>query len=107
KLGFATQPGSATAGALFGVQPVVKTQDQFGNNSTSGLAASLLVTTTLSAGTGPLQGTTSLDIGTAAGNGTVTYTNLRIDAASAGKHLTAPATALTSGLSSTCTVSAA
>src|SRR5438552_3960098 len=107
KLGFATQPGSATAGAIFGVQPVVKTQDQFGNNSTSGLGASLLVTNTLSAGTGPLQGTTSFDIGTSAGNGTVTYTNLRIDAAGNGKQLTAAATGLTSGLSSTFAVSAA
>src|SRR5262249_1822098 len=39
RLVFSTQPGSATAGAIFGVQPVVKTQDQFGNNSTNGLGA--------------------------------------------------------------------
>jgi hypothetical protein len=50
-----------------GTQPVLKSQDAFGNNSTVGLAPSLNVTVTLTSGTGLLQGTTSLDIGTAAG----------------------------------------
>src|SRR5207247_10956655 len=36
QLAFATQPGNATAGSAFGTQPVLKTQDQFGNNSTLG-----------------------------------------------------------------------
>ena len=51
------------------------------------------VTITLSAGNGPLQGTTSGDIGTGAGNGTLAFTNLRIDAAGSGKQLTVVATA--------------
>jgi len=91
KLGFSTQPAGATAGSVFATQPVVKTQDQFGNNSTSGLGATVNVTVSLTSGTGPLQGTTTLNIGTAGGNGTATYTNLRIDAAGSGKQLTAGA----------------
>src|SRR5207247_11413782 len=79
RLVFSTQPGNATAGSALGTQPVVKAQDSFGNNSTFGLPSSLNVTVSLSAGTGPLQGTSTLDIGTAAGNGTATFTNLRID----------------------------
>src|SRR5205823_6383734 len=41
KLVFATQPASATAGSPFAVQPALKVQDQFGNDSTSGLASNL------------------------------------------------------------------
>ncbi|MGZ5545183.1 MAG: beta strand repeat-containing protein, partial [Limisphaerales bacterium] len=52
-------------------------------------------------GMGPLQGTTTLDIGTANGNGTVSFTNLRIDAAGTGKQLQASASGLTSASSST------
>ena len=81
--GLHDEPGSATAGAAFGQQPVVKTRDAFGNDSTVGLGASRNVTITIASGTGPLQGTATLDIGTGAGNGTVTFTNLRIDAAGA------------------------
>src|SRR5439155_7718578 len=79
RLVFTTQPGSASAGYPFGIQPVLRSQDQFGNNSTGGLPASRNVTVTLTAGTGPLSGNTSLDIGTGAANGTVTFTNLQID----------------------------
>src|SRR5205823_2478553 len=96
RLVFTTQPGSATAGSAFGSQPVLKSRDPFGNDSTVGLGASKLVTVTLSAGTGTLQGTTTLDIGTGAGNGTVSYTNLRIDTAGSGKVLTASASGLSS-----------
>jgi hypothetical protein len=99
-LAFTTQPGSAAAGAPFGQQPVVKTQDQYGNDSTVGLAASLSVSITLTSGTGPLQGTTTLDIGAGAGNGSAAFTNLRIDPAGT-KQLTAAASGLTSGLSAT------
>src|SRR5438552_12555779 len=63
KLGFSTQPAGATAGSVFATQPVVKTQDQFGNNSTSGLGATVNVTVSLTSGTGPLQGPTTLNIG--------------------------------------------
>src|SRR5207253_4594738 len=85
-------------------QPVVKAQDSFGNNSTFGLPSSLNVTVSLSSGTGPLQGTSTLDIGTAAGNGTATFTNLRIDSAGAGKQLTANASGLTGDVSAAFTV---
>jgi hypothetical protein len=107
---FSTQPGSATAGSAFGQQPVVKSQDGFGNNSTVGLGASRNVTVSIASGTGTLQGTATLDIGTAAGNGTVTFTNVRIDAAGA-KTLQAAAAAgsptVTSASSNSFTVSAA
>jgi hypothetical protein len=96
---FTTQPGAANTGAIFGTQPVVKSQDQFGNNSSSGLPTSLTVTVALTAGTGPLLGTASLNIGTSAGNGTVSYTNLEIDAPGANKQLTATASGLAAGLS--------
>ena len=80
-----TQPGGGTAGSIFGTQPVIKTQDQFGNLSTVSLAASLDVTVGLTCGTGPLQGTATPDIGAAAGNGMVAFTDLRIDAAGTSK----------------------
>src|SRR3989441_3045162 len=106
RLIFTTQPGSASAGYPFGIQPVVKSQDQFGNNSTAGLPASRNVTLTLTAGTGPLLGTATLDIGTSAGNGTVSFTNLQIDAVGTGKQLTAAASGMTNAVSTTFGVSA-
>jgi uncharacterized repeat protein (TIGR01451 family) len=96
---FTTQPAAANTGAIFGTQPVVKSQDQFGNNSSSGLPASLTVTAALTAGTGPLLGTASLNIGTSAGNGTVSYANLQIDVPGNNKQLTATASGLAAGLS--------
>lgn len=98
QLAFSTQPGSATVGSVFGIQPVVVTQDAYGNNSVSGLAVSVPVTLTLTSGTGVLQGTTSLDIGSAAGNGTVAFSNLEIDSGGA-KQLTAGAAGLASAAS--------
>ena len=96
QLGITTQPAGATAGAVFGTQPLVRTEDQFASASTTGLGASLNVTAALTTGTDPLQGTAALDIGTGAGNGTVTHTDLRLDVAEAGKILTFSATGLTS-----------
>jgi hypothetical protein len=61
----------------------------------------------LTSGTGPLQGTTSVDIGTAAGNGAASFSGLRIDASGANKQLTAAATGLSSALSSVFAVSPA
>jgi hypothetical protein len=84
KLVFSVPPGSATAGSAFGQQPVVKTQDAFGNDSTVGLGTSRNVTLSVASGGGTLGGTVTLDIGTAAGNGMVTFTNVRID--TAGSH---------------------
>ncbi len=100
KLAFTTQPSASTTyGSIFAQQPVVKTQDQFGNDSVSGLAGSKTVTVTLTTGTGTLQGTSSLDIGTGAGNGTTTFTNLTVGltgAVGTGKKLTATSSPLTS-----------
>src|SRR6185295_252750 len=101
---FATQPGNATAGSVFGTQPVVNSLDQFGNNSTNGLPASLILAVSLTSGTGPLLGTATLDIGTAAGNGVASFSDLRIDAAGTNKQLTASASGLTSGSSAVFTV---
>ena len=103
QLAFATQPGSAAVGSIFGVQPVVVTQDVYGNNSVSGLANSLSVTLALTSGFGALQGATNLDIGVAAGNGTISFIDLEIDSAGS-KQLTAGAGGLTSAVSSSFTV---
>src|SRR5439155_738835 len=78
-LAFTTQPGNAAVGSVFGSQPVVRTEDQFGNASTAGLGANRNLSLSLTGGTGPLQGTASFDVGTDAGNGTATFTDLRID----------------------------
>ena len=107
RLVFTTQPGSATVGAIFGVQPVVVSQDAFGNNSTVGLGAGRNVNMTLSSGVGTLLGTTILGIGTDAGNGTVAFSNLRIDYGGSGKQLTASASGLTSATSSSFSVNTA
>src|SRR5262249_47198857 len=64
-------------------------------------------TVTLSAGTGPLLGTTTLDIGTGAGNGSVSFTDLRIDSAGTNKQLTASASGLTNPVSNRFTVAKA
>jgi len=78
---FTTHPAGATAGSAFGTQPVVMTRDTYGNDSTVGLAASETVTIAIKTGTGTLQGTPGYDIGTSAGNGTITGSGLRIDQA--------------------------
>src|SRR6185369_16738093 len=104
RLAFVTQPGNATAGSAFGTQPVVNSQDQFGNKSTLGLPSTLNVNLTLTSGSGPLQGMTVMDIGAAGANGVAVFTDLEIDAAGAGKQLTASASGLTSDVSSAFTV---
>ena len=106
KLAFTTQPGSAVYGSALSTQPVVVSQDQFGNPSTSGLGVSKTVTLTLTSGTGTLQGVTALDIGTGAGNGTVTFSGLKVSAAGTGKAITASATGLTNAVSNTFSISA-
>jgi fibronectin-binding autotransporter adhesin len=103
RLAFATQPGSATVGSTFGVQPVLVTQDTYGNGSSSGLGSSLNVALALTSGAGSLQGTATLDIGLSAGNGTVAFTGLRIDSAGS-KQLTASASGLTSAVSASFSV---
>src|SRR5207249_6708949 len=102
-LAFTAEPGGAVAGLVFSAQPVVKSQDQFGNNSTVGLSSNRTVSISLSSGTGPLQGTTSLDIRTNGGKGVVTFTNLRLDVQGT-KQVTASSTGLTNAISSGFTV---
>jgi hypothetical protein len=104
RLAFTTQPGSGTAGTTLSSQPVVRSRDQFGNNSTSGLPASKMLSLALSGGTGPLLGTTNVDIGTAASNGVAAFANLEIDSAGTNKQLTASAIAMTNVLSSVFTI---
>ncbi|MCK5320312.1 Ig-like domain-containing protein [Candidatus Parcubacteria bacterium] len=93
QVAFATQPGSTVYGSDLDPQPVVKTQDQFGNHSIVGLASSKDVTLALT-GTGALTGTQTLDIGTGAGNGTVAFSGLAVDTAGIGNVLTASADGL-------------
>jgi hypothetical protein len=102
KLAFTVQPSATTTyGSSFATSPVVKTQDQFGNNSISGLPSNRTVTLTLSSGSGAIvSGVTTLDIGTAAGNGTVTFSGIKVDDVGTGKVLTADDATLTSAVSS-------
>jgi hypothetical protein len=102
---FATQPGSANAGAPFGIQPVIKTKDAFGGDSTAGLPASQLVTLALTSGSGTLLGTATVDIGTSAANGIVTCSGLEIDLAATNYQLTATSAGLASATSSIFSVS--
>jgi hypothetical protein len=104
KLGWTTQPGGARVGAVFTTQPVLKSQDAFGNASTNGLPASKPVTISLSSGTGPLLGTTSVDLGAAANKGVFNFSDLRIDTAGTNEQLTASAGGLTSAVSATFSV---
>ena len=103
---FTTAPNNAYAGSAFGTQPVVKTQDAYGNDSTFGLAASEIVTLAIKSGTGTLGGTFTYDIGTAAGNGTITGSGLSIDTAGSFT-LGATSANLTEGESASFTVQAA
>ncbi len=105
-LAFAVSPGNATAGAVFGTQPVVVTVDDFGNFSTNALAKNLNVNVAMNAGTGPLQGTVTADIGTAAGNGRLTFSDLRIDTAGSAQQLKVTASGLATGNSALFAVNA-
>lgn len=106
RLAFSAQPGSAAVGSPFGVQPVVITQDAYGNGSISGLNLSLNVTLSLSSGAGSLLGTANLDIGLNTGNGVVTFSGLQINS-SGNKQLTASASGLASAVSASFNVAQA
>jgi len=84
-----TQPANAISGLPFGTQPVLQTADSFANLSTNGLAATQSVQVLLSAGTGPLLGTKSYNLGSAGSNGVVAFSNLRINEPGTGCVLTA------------------
>ena len=67
-----TQPSStATAGSPFGTQPVVYVEDESGNLET-GDNTTVVTVSSLPAGSGPLQGTTSVTVH----GGIATFTNL-------------------------------
>lgn len=88
------QPGWATNGLPFARQPVLLTADQFGTPSSNGLPATLDVVITQTAGTGPLLGTTNVNIGTAGWNGVVQFVDLQIDSEGMDKELTASTPAM-------------
>jgi hypothetical protein len=99
RLVFTTSPAGASAGAVFTTQPVIKTQDQFGNFSTNGLVATVSVITSLNTGTGPLLGTRTNNIGSGGAKGTLTHTNLQISTVGTNYQLKATATGFTNALS--------
>ncbi len=104
---FSTQPGSATAGAVFAQQPVVKSRDGFGNDSTVGLARDEQRHGHGGEWHWDVAGHRGLNIGTGGGNGTVSFTNLRIDAAGAKTLQAAAAASLGTVTSNSFTVSPA
>lgn len=78
---WSTQPGSATTGAPFGQQPALIAADAQGNPSTLNLAPSVLVTVDTVPPGGLNGGARTIDIGTGASNGVITFTDLEIDSA--------------------------
>jgi len=99
QLVFATQPNGGRTGSPLATQPVVTTQDAYGNTSGVGLAANLNVSLALTGGSGSLLGTTTLDIGAAAGNGTAAFTGVQCGAAGLNKQITASAAGFTDAVS--------
>src|SRR5262249_47458139 len=96
QLVFTTMPGGTSrTGSPLAAQPVVSAQDAFGNTSTVGLPASFTVSLALTSGSGSLLGTTNLDIGSSAGNGTATFTNVECSDAGSNKVITASAAGFT------------
>ncbi|MFA5172878.1 MAG: YDG domain-containing protein [Candidatus Paceibacterota bacterium] len=93
-LAFSTQPAGSVYGEILSQQPVVKTQDQFGNNSVNGLAESKIVSISLTSGSGSLIGTTEIDIGTGSGNGTASFSDLSVNNVGPGKVLSVTADGL-------------
>ena len=78
KLVFMSKPSMAVAGTEFDEQPTVMTTDQFGNFTRESLPPVLLVLIKLSSGEGTLSGNTEMNIGTAGGNGVVSFPGLSI-----------------------------
>jgi hypothetical protein len=80
RLVWATPPGKATNGFVFGTSPVIQTVDAGGNVTTQGLPAVKYISVNLYSGAGTLSGTMVTNIGTTGANGSVTLTNLGISA---------------------------
>lgn len=88
-LAFTTQPGLAIVGVPFSQQPILETVDAFGNPTTTGLPANLIVYVALTNGNGTLLGTTTYNIGTSGSNGVVTCSGLAINTVGNGDQLVA------------------
>lgn len=101
QLVFATSPSGATAGSVFGTQPVVNIDDQYGNITGSN------ATITLAIGTNPSSGTLSGCSNLTASNGVVTVAGCKINAAGNGYTLTASSAGLDTGTSGAFNVSPA
>ncbi len=85
KLAFTTKPVATAAGTAFEQQPVIVTEDQFGNATSKGLNEIQNVKIKLSSGTGSLTGTAVLNIGTLGGNGKVQFADLQLSEVGAKK----------------------
>ncbi|MBS1743905.1 MAG: hypothetical protein JST81_12795 [Bacteroidetes bacterium] len=75
KLAFSNKPVASTAGVVFEQQPVIVAQDQFGNITSNGIAEGQKVKIKLSAGTGSLGGTVSVQFT----GGVAFYSDLKLD----------------------------
>ncbi len=98
QLAFAQQPSNATAGTAIGPAVAVQMKDSLGNNVSTG---GVLVTLTLTTGTGTLSGTTTQPTN---GSGLATFGDLNINLAGS-KNLTAMSGSLTATVSSAFTIS--
>jgi len=98
KLAFTTQPVGSGYGTPFATQPVVTIQDKLGNTVTS---SSLSVTLAITAGTGTSGAVLSCSGGTAkaGSSGVATFSGCSITKAGTGYTLTATATSVTIGIS--------
>src|SRR5262249_16992452 len=103
-LAFTTDPAGATAGRGLPTPAGGKSEGASRKLSTVGLGARQTVTLAINSGpAATLQGTLSYDIGTGAGNGTITGSGLRID--TTGTYtLKATASGLSQGTSGSFTV---
>ena len=100
KLAFTTSPSSSTGGAAFATQPVVAVQDAGGNTVTTGVVA---VTLSITTPAGAVLNCTSNPANTV--TGAASFTGCSID--KTGTYtLTATASALTSAVSTSLTISA-
>jgi hypothetical protein len=100
RLVFTTQPANGISGGPLGTQPVVRSRDAYGNDSAVGLGVSKLVSLSLSGGAGSLQGTTSLDIGSGAGNGLALFADVGVIGVGSNYQLTVSASGLADAISS-------
>src|SRR6185369_7547110 len=99
-----TQPSGTRTGSPLATQPAIKAQDAYGNTSNVGLPANLNVSLALTSGSGSLLGTSSLDIGSAAGNGTAIFTTVECSDAGTNKQITSSAAGFTNTLSAVFTL---